>query len=340
MSIRKKVLVTGATGWLGSRLLQALITSEEPLDLYGSFHTRTWPFEDEGRVMRVCLDLSSRDSTREAIGTIKPDVIFHIGAITSPADCEKNSDLAFVVNGSQFLIDAIVEYCPCCLFIFTSTDLVYFGIDELAPYTASDELETIDEPVNVYGKSKKQGEVNLLASSIANKYCLRLSNMIGEGEGKFLAFLLGACQNRSITGLRHDEVRSFVSINDVVLLLLRILALQTPAPRRVFNVGGPEGLSRLQLARLVASSLGVTLCLHETQAEAAEHAAAIEGDGDGEARCWCVYQTSNAESIAQSGIPNPKNVCMSSSMTSEVFDFEFTSMSSLLLKGGERSQPK
>jgi nucleoside-diphosphate-sugar epimerase len=171
--------------------------------------------------------------------------------------------------------------------------------------------------------------------SLPNGVVLRLSNMIGPryayrpAGAKFMQWLHESYVRRDAVALRHDEVRSFVHLDDVVEVLCRAVrraALHTllsptaaPAPLfggyRVFNVGGSMGLSRLGLGTLLAEASGATLAVADTSTSSPSAA---------DPTVWAVKSSSNAESIVATGIHNPRDVTMDSAATERTFGFKFT----------------
>lgn len=209
----KRVLVTGAAGWLGQFVTHSLLNTISPVPLYNIANNKD--NEDKGGITsndgddaiprivqhqhldvfaaysravphwvpetrRVHLDLSDTASVRSAIETVRPDIIIHTAALSAPMVCHKDARDAYAVNSPVALIDVVQELVPECLFLFTSTDMVYDG--EHAPYkpTAlnSNTSAADPTPVNVYGETKLAFERQVLRLKYGT--VLRLSNMIGK----------------------------------------------------------------------------------------------------------------------------------------------------------------
>ena len=177
--------------------------------------------------------------------------------------------------------------------------------------------------------------------SLPNGVVLRLSNMIGPryayrpAGAKFMQWLHESYVRRDAVALRHDEVRSFVHVDDVVEVLCRAVrraALHAllsptaaPAPLfegyRVFNVGGSIGLSRLGLGTLLAEASGATLAVAVVDTDAST---STRTPSAADPAVWAVKSSSNAESIVATGIHNPRDVTMDSTATERTFGFKFT----------------
>ena len=223
-----RILITGSAGWLAQslyeRCLQAL-----PLDryaLFGAFNSKVpvW-FAPQNRVY---MDCSSYDCVCAAIMNVRPTVIIHLAAISSPVQCHADPTRAYRVNCPTELVAVVKLLVPQCLFLFTSTDMVYDGFDP--PYTAFTSNHSSDTslasasssssssgptPINVYGQTKLAFEQCVL-SELQHVYVLRLSNMIGRPHvyrsagAKFLQFVYDAYRKRQYIGNAHKYIHNIL----------------------------------------------------------------------------------------------------------------------------------
>ena len=223
------------------------------------------------------LDLSSPEQCEALIATLKPDIILNTAAMSSPAACQKHPTVAATINCPSPLLSAVHTHTPSALVLFTSTDLVYNG--DSAPYapTSPNDLPSLP-PGNVYGATKLAGEQQICL--LPHGLVFRLSNMVGgnftfaapkNGGMKFLSWVQQSLEARAMVSLKNDEYRSFVLSSDITTLLLNVCRLfiagRLPPShpcwaQRVYNAGGPYGLSRLDFARQVASAQKVALLVH------------------------------------------------------------------------------
>lgn len=96
----KRVLITGITGFAGSHLAEYLVAKNE----YET--TGTFLFEESIRnvdkikkkISLVKVDLTNRGSTFNLIKNIKPNLVFHLAALTSPADSFQNPNETITNN--------------------------------------------------------------------------------------------------------------------------------------------------------------------------------------------------------------------------------------------------
>lgn len=140
-------------------------------------------------------------------------------------------------------MEALKRYNPDCRLVYSSTDLVYDG--ESPPYKAN---TLLPKPESIYGLTKLSFEEHVL--SLKNGVILRLSNMLGppfvyrNAGTKFLQWLLESYKKKDTVGLRYDEIRSFVLVNDVIDIINNLLMRTSTALRSCSisqNNGGETG---------------------------------------------------------------------------------------------------
>ena len=249
-----KVLVTGASGYLGQHLLTAL-SADASLTLFAAYGALPTFAEDfGGKAECSTLDLQDAAAVRALVTSVQPDAVVHLAAVSSPAVCEKEPESSQAINCPVALIEALPAHA--CL-VFLSTDQVYDGLK--APYAE----EGPAEPVNLYGRAKLQFEAALQAALPSRHVSLRSSLILGPPtpgrcrKQSFLQFCdekLGAGEATNFFG---DEVRSVVFVGDIVRLLTWLLKGGIAAGCvGVHNMGGPQRLTRVDVALAVAAHRG------------------------------------------------------------------------------------
>jgi NAD(P)-dependent dehydrogenase (short-subunit alcohol dehydrogenase family) len=103
----KKVLVTGGTGCIGTRLLSELVLYD-PARITSISRGLTTPAELIDGVEYSIADIRSPDATRGAIDAFKPDIVFHLAAQHDPglAETEVKRSLQTNIYGTRHVIEA------------------------------------------------------------------------------------------------------------------------------------------------------------------------------------------------------------------------------------------
>ncbi len=153
-----KIVVTGAAGFLGSKLIKALLTNNDPLILNGKEETvseiiafdmiEPSNFNDD-RVTPVAGDISAA-ATLETILDSNVDVVIHLAAVVS-SQAEEDFDLGLRTNllASLNILERLRHLGTCPLFLTTSSVATFGGS---LPESVSDQW--INRPQSSYGTQK------------------------------------------------------------------------------------------------------------------------------------------------------------------------------------------
>uniref|UniRef100_A0A7N0ZQT3 RmlD-like substrate binding domain-containing protein n=1 Tax=Kalanchoe fedtschenkoi TaxID=63787 RepID=A0A7N0ZQT3_KALFE len=265
---KKKVLVIGGTGYLGQHLLQGLTASEDP-PYYVAF---TFASSLPAALIRAFphalgfhVDLATGQGLEVIPETFgQPDVVVNCAALSVPRECEANPDRAMSVNVPHTLVKWLSSFeGEKPLLIHLSTDQVYEGVKSF--YKEDD--ETV--PVNVYGKSKVEAE-KLISSSYSNYAILRSSIIVGPqcvarvAKTLPIQWIDEVLSKGQAEEFFEDEFRCPVYVKDVVSIILSLTkkwVSEGKPMQLLLNVGGPDRLSRAQMAEAVAQTRGHDLSL-------------------------------------------------------------------------------
>ncbi len=250
-----KVVITGATGFIGSRLARAC--RERGFDVLALGQANN---EVEAGRQRELLALGIRtemadlSSADELVAHVTGcDVVFHLAAAQHEMNVPDSHFWNVNVEGTRRLLDASVK-AGVKRFVHGSTIGVY-GI----PAVSEIDESTPTAPDNIYGITKLAGE--RLVLEYGNQLpvtVIRISETYGPGDRRLLKlfratqarkfFLIGPCKN----------IHQPVHVDDLVEVFL--LAAENPAAvGEVFVAPGSEKLTTEQMCRCIASACGVTL---------------------------------------------------------------------------------
>jgi dTDP-4-dehydrorhamnose reductase len=176
-----KAMIVGATGLLGKAL------------------TREWVGDEVVGLGSKDVDILDASKVREVVDKVRPDWIVLAAAYTDVDGCESHSDLAFAVNrdGAVHVADAAKRIGAKLLFL--SSDYVFDG-KNTSPYETQDRRN----PQSVYGRSKAEAEIRLLA--VLPECCIaRTSWLFGTGGKCFPDTILKLAASRPTLDVVKDQ---------------------------------------------------------------------------------------------------------------------------------------
>ncbi len=241
-----KVLITGASGLLGRALMKAF-EGEEALGLALS--------RAAGPLKKV--DLTDRGALEECIGSFRPEVIVHSAAIRKPDICQNDPELTRLINvGATEWIAEAADECGAWV-LYLSTDYVFDGT--APPYDIGDE----PNPVNVYGKTKLEGERALLGRS---PHCavLRVPILYGPVESlgeSAITIIAEQVLSKESAGIDAWATRYPTHVEDVARVCLSLAMAWRDGNEEVrrggiFHFSGDEPMTKADMARVIGEVLG------------------------------------------------------------------------------------
>ncbi|MBE9015709.1 NAD(P)-dependent oxidoreductase [Chroococcidiopsis sp. CCALA 051] len=234
----KKLLVTGASGFLGWHLCQL---AKQQWDVYSTYFSHE--IEIPGVTM-LKIDLRDFQALKHLFQQIQPSATIHTAAQSSPNYCQTHAEESYAINVTTSLNIAGLCADFGIPFIFTSTDLVFDGLN--APYRETDPVS----PVNAYGEQKVQAEEGILARYPLATIC-RMPLMFGMATPTATSFIqpfMQTLKDGKELALFTDEFRTPASGTTAAKGLLMVLEKQVQG---MIHLGGKERLSRYDFGRLL-----------------------------------------------------------------------------------------
>lgn len=235
-TMKKKILLTGGSGFLGANLCH--FHSRE-LDIHAVYHTHT--FHMPGVQTHAC-DLADEAAVAQLLDTVRPEAVIHLAALSDPNQCQLRPQESYLQNVTVAAQMARLAAQRKIQFLAASTDLVFDG--HRGPYKEDDPMR----PVSIYGRHKAEMEVRVASAYPAAVIC-RLPLMYGAqyAAGRsFLQPMLEKLVKGETVALFTDEYRTPSSAHDVCRGLLLCLALG----KGIYHLGG-ERVSRYAFGEAV-----------------------------------------------------------------------------------------
>ncbi|MGD8859263.1 MAG: SDR family oxidoreductase [Myxococcales bacterium] len=237
-------LVTGAGGKLGSHVLATL--ARRGAEAVGTV-SASGPRPGLGRTLPA--DLADLDAAVALARAQRPRYLVHCAGVTTPGAAHADPAAAHRLNVE--LAGRLAELAAelGARLVFVSTDMVFDG--EHAPYPE----DATPAPGTVYGATKVRAERAI--AEHANSVTVRMPLLYGfpaANRPSYFGSLVRGLQRGEPQDVFHDEVRTPLWLADAAVALVRAAEADVDG---VVHAGGPESLSRLEMARCVASALGI-----------------------------------------------------------------------------------
>ncbi|SMC33336.1 dTDP-4-dehydrorhamnose reductase [Moheibacter sediminis] len=234
----KKVLITGANGQLGKCLQDAV--SANPIEGF------QFLFCD-----RTQLDISQKEVVETFFFSNKIDICVNCAAYTAVDLAETETELAFKVNSDA--VKFLAEECKeqNATLIHVSTDYVFDG-NSNAPYTPADQTN----PINVYGKSKLDGEKWALGTN-PQTIVIRTSWVYSQYGKNFYTTMLRLMKERDELNIVSDQIGKPTNANDLAKYILEIIS-SNDTNYGIRNYSGNEIMSWYDFAKKIAVENGLS----------------------------------------------------------------------------------
>lgn len=248
--MKKKIVVTGAAGFLGYHLARLAAADYE---VYGFYHNKQ--VTTAGVTMLRC-DITNYIETGNVLDDIEPDALIHLAAVSDANYCQQHKGESFTVN-----VEATENLAGICSdfnipFVFASTDLVFDG--KKGRYREGD----AKNPLSLYGEQKAKAEEDTV-KIYPKSLIVRLPLMFGAaeaGEGKYLQQFITKLKAGEAVKLFLDEYRSVCGAKSISAGILHFLFTQSG----VLHLAGKQRLSRYEFGLKAAKAFGLNESLIES----------------------------------------------------------------------------
>lgn len=238
-----KIFLTGASGLVGSAVARvAARRGHEVLAIVGRFDGAI-----AGAARVLTLDLANAGAVQTAVLDAFPDAIVNAAAISEPAACEAQPELAHRLNVALPAALAQLAHHLGARFVHLSSEQAFDG--SRAPYRVGDAVS----PVNLYGRQKVEAEQLVARAAPENAVTVRLPLLAGNSPGGKRSLherLFTTWSTGKRARLYRDEIRQPCSADNVAEVLVELC--ERTDFRGLVHWAGAQALSRVEIGRRIA----------------------------------------------------------------------------------------
>lgn len=239
-----KVLVTGASGQLGTQVVRDLRRDGYEVVAAG----------------RETMDLGEPEDVAQKIAAVQADWVINCAAYTKVDKAEEESAIAMTVNrdGAAGVARGVADYGGRMLHV--STDFVFNGRQSV-PYTEDD----TPDPLGVYGQSKLRGE-QAVREILPNACVLRTSWVYGVHGNNFVKTILRLAGEREELRVVDDQVGTPSWTTDISRAILALIGQGAQGLWHFSNEGVASWYDFAQAIVREAAQLGFPVRAREIRA--------------------------------------------------------------------------
>lgn len=232
-----KIFVTGVAGQLGHDVMNEL--HKRGYEGIGSDIAPEYSGAADGSPVTtmpyVAMDITDGDAVEKTLTDIAPDVVVHCAAWTAVdlAEDEDKQEKVWAIN-----VDGTANIAKACKaidakMIYISTDYVFDGQGE----TPWDPDCKDYAPLNVYGKTKLEGEL-AVANTLEKFFIVRIAWVFGTNGKNFIKTMLQVGKNHDKLTVVCDQIGTPTYTYDLARLLVDMLATEKYGYYHATNEGG------------------------------------------------------------------------------------------------------
>lgn len=248
MAFDQKILLTGANGLLGQKVVSQLLRQNIEFIATSKGANRN---PDCPAQYYENLDITSESEIKNLVEKHQPTCIINTAAMTNVDECEEKKDACQNINvdAVKYLLKISAENNIHLIHI--STDFVFDGLK--GPYKETDDRN----PLSIYAKSKTDSEDLLLQSDYKNWAILRTIIVFGQGHNlsrsNIVLWAKEALKSGQELKIVNDQFRAPTWADDLAWACIQTANLNATG---IYHISGPETFSIFEMVFRIAEFYG------------------------------------------------------------------------------------
>lgn len=250
----KKILISGATGFIGANLTRKLIKEDCEVHILNRKNSNLWRVKDIiSKIHTHEVDLEEKEKLSKLLKKIQPKIIFHLANLGLYGGVDSPIDEAIKINliGTSNLLESasLINY-EC--FVNTGSSSEYG--QKIRPMKETD----LCQPTSNYAISKLAATLYAKSYALSNKrpvLTLRLFSPFGpyDHSSRFIAqTIIKLLKGESIYIKNKDATRDYIYIEDVVNAFIKAIKNSKNLSGEILNIGSGKQSSIKDVLELLA----------------------------------------------------------------------------------------
>lgn len=245
-----KILITGANGLLGQKLVALLVQQPNVQVIATGKGSNRIPLK-EGYSYHA-LDITDNVSVQHVFDSMQPDVLIHAAAMTNVDACELQQEACWLQNveATRFLVSACKRVGT--YMVHVSTDFIFDGTE--GPLTE----EAIPNPVNYYGESKWEAEkiVQTMGTNWSIARTVLVYGVVSDmSRTNIVLWAKDNLEQGKAIKVVDDQWRTPTLAEDLAMGCWLIAKHKAEG---IYNISGEEMISPYDLAQKVGAVWGIS----------------------------------------------------------------------------------
>lgn len=245
----KKILITGANGLLGQKLVHLLAEKADYHVVATARGNNRLPASSAYTYRS--LDITNEQQVRQVIGETKPDYVIHTAAMTNVDQCETEREACWQLN-----VQAVAYLTAACrrtntFLLHLSTDFIFDGAN--GPYDETAEAN----PLSYYGESKLAAEQVLLQSDI--RWAIARTVLVygiahDMSRSNIVLWVKKSLEAQKTIQVVNDQWRTPTLAEDLAMGCYLLIKHEATG---IFNISGKDMLTPYDMAIQTAEFFGL-----------------------------------------------------------------------------------